>query len=363
MDYKKHILVVDDTVTSLKMIEQILKDKYIVTLASSGMQAIQIIEGKKHPDLILLDIKMPVMDGFETFKWIKRNKKTTNIPIIMMASGTNDDYEAIALELGAVDFIRKPVNKSIITRRIHNQLRIVDEMNKIDKIIANKTKEFECLQDMVSVGFAQIIESRDGTTGGHIKNTAKYFEIFVNAISKKNKYKYIMTDKYIKNLIRAAPLHDIGKIGINDNILLKGEKLSDEEFEQMKKHTIIGGEVLQNVLQGIKDVDFIKIAKDMALFHHERWDGTGYSLGLSGEDIPLCARILSVVDVYDALTAKRPYKEPFSHDQALKIILDGSGTYFDPLLIDIFWEVEDEILKCYLQREEGPIITLKEIDE
>lgn len=362
MNYKKNILVVDDTLTSLNMIEQILKEKYVISLASSGMQAIQMLESKI-PDLILLDIKMPVMDGFETFKWIHKNKRTANIPIIMMGMETNDDYEAISLELGAVDFIRKPIQRLIITKRIDNQLRLSDEMSKIEKIIKNKTMEFENLQDMFSVGFAEIVESRDGTTGGHIKNTTKYFEIFVNAISRDNKYKATMTSEYVRNLVRAAPLHDIGKIGINDSILLKGESLSKEEFEQMKKHTIIGGEVLQNVLEGIKDVDFLSIAKDMALFHHERWDGTGYSLGLSGEDIPLCARILSIVDVYDALTAKRPYKEPFSHDNAIKIILDGSGTFFDPSLIDIFIKIEDNVFKCYIQREEGPITILKDIDE
>lgn len=363
MNLKKHILVVEDTAESLKRIVDTLKDEYILSKATSGMQAIQILEEKKHPDLILLDVKMPVMDGFETFKWISKNKRTANIPIIMMGSGTHDDYEAISLELGAVDFIRKPIKRLVMTRRIRNQLRLIDEMNKIDWIIKNKTKEFENLQDMFSVGFAEVVESRDGTTGGHIKNTTKYFKIFVNAISKNNKYEYIMTDEYVRNLVRAAPLHDIGKIGINDSILLKGESLSDKEFEQMKKHTIIGGEVLQNVLKGIKDINFLSIAKDMALFHHERWNGTGYSLGLSGEEIPLCARILSVVDVYDALTAKRPYKEPFAHEQAFKIILEGSGTFFDPSLVEIFLGIEDEIYKCYIEREEGPIITLKEIDE
>ncbi len=373
---KKHILVIDDVPANLKYAEQLLEEKYRLTLAISGAQALKYLT-KNEPDLILLDLNMPEMDGCTVLTKLKENPVTENIPVIILTSEVDVSTELKCLALGAVDFIRKPFVTEIMLSRIETQIELSEYRHKLEYLVEEKTEVIERQQDVMSTCFAELVESRDGTTGGHIKNTTRYFAVFVNELAKYDKYKNILTPKYIRNLVRAAPLHDIGKIGINDCVLRKESRLDAEEFEHMKTHVTIGGDTFQNIFSSVEgahhhsqlgaaaiekacgsidvpdnsDTAFLHTARDMALYHHERWNGTGYPTGISGEDIPLCARILSIVDVYDALTSKRSYKEAFSHEKAMQIIIEDKGVFFDPDLTDIFVSINDKIKECLLTKD------------
>lgn len=374
---KKHILAVDDVPANLKYAEQLLGDTYRLTLAISGAQALKFLT-KAEPDLILLDINMPEMDGCAVLTRLKENPVTEKIPVIILTSDADSAMEMKCLSLGAVDFIRKPFVTEIMLSRIETHIELSGYRHKLEYMVNEKTAVIERLQDVMSTCFAELVESRDGTTGGHIKNTTRYFSVFLEELSKHEKYRSILTPHYMRSLVRAAPLHDIGKIGINDSVLRKESALDKEEFEHMKTHTSIGGDTFRNIFSSVEgvhhhsqmgadaleriwdtmeipesaDTDFLHIARDMALYHHERWNGTGYPTGISGEEIPLCARILSIVDVYDALTSKRSYKEAYSHEKALEIIIKDRGVFFDPELTDIFISISDRIEECLLTKEQ-----------
>lgn len=373
----KHILVVDDVPANLKYAQKLLGGRYKLTLASSGMQALKFLK-KTSPDLILLDVNMPEMDGCQVLTEIKNDKLLERIPVIILTSEINSDMELRCLNLGAVDFIRKPFITEIMLSRIETQLELSSYRHRLEYMVDEKTAVIERLQDVMSYCFAELVESRDGTTGGHIKNTTRYFVVFLDELSLLDEYKDILTPGFKRNLVRAAPLHDIGKIGINDSILRKESVLSKEEFEHMKTHTSIGGDTFLHIFSSVEgvphhsqmgamafdnifdnmdvkegaDTEFLHIARDMALYHHERWNGTGYPTGISGEQIPLCARILSIVDVYDALTSRRSYKEAFSHEKAMQIIIEDKGIFFDPELTDIFVSISDKIEQCLMTKEQ-----------
>lgn len=373
---KKHILVVDDVPANLKYAEQLLGGRYRLTLAISGAQALKFLT-KAEPDLILLDINMPEMDGCTVLTRLKEDPATERIPVIILTSDMDSSMELKCLAMGAVDFIRKPFVTEIMLNRIENQIELSEYRHKLEYMVDEKTAVIERLQDVMSTCFAELVESRDGTTGGHIKNTTRYFSLFIEELSKHDKYKDILTPQYMRSLVRAAPLHDIGKIGINDSVLRKESSLDKEEFEHMKTHAQIGGNTFSNIFNSVEgsnhhsrvgasafdkifdtmevhesaDTEFLHIARDMAMYHHERWNGTGYPTGISGEDIPLCARILSIADVYDALTSKRSYKDAYSHEKALEIIINDRGIFFDPELTDIFVSISDKIKECLLTKD------------
>ncbi len=372
---KKHILVVDDVPANLKYAEQLLGERYRLTLAVSGAQALKFLT-KAEPDLILLDINMPEMDGCTVLTRLKENPATEKIPVIILTSDADSAMEIKCLALGAVDFIRKPFVTEIMLSRIETQIELNEYRHKLEYMVDEKPAVIERLQDVMSTCFAELVESRDGTTGGHIKNTTRYFSVFIEELAKYDRYKDILTPDYRRSLVRAAPLHDIGKIGINDSVLRKESTLDKEEFEHMKTHARIGGDTFQNIFSSVEgvhhslmgadalekvcdtmvresaDTEFLHIARDMALYHHERWNGTGYPTGISGEDIPLCARILSIVDVYDALTSKRSYKDAFSHEKAMDIIIHDREIFFDPELTDIFISISDKIRECLMTKEQ-----------
>ena len=340
----KHILIVDDNVTNLKFAEQVLKPHYKVTLLTSAVQTMKFIM-KNTPDLILLDIKMPGINGFETFHTIKSIDRLLNIPIIFWTALKDPEVELKCLQLGAVDFISKPFLPELMLSRIKIHLELAGYKKNLEVSVSEKMQTIENLQDTMVVGLAELVECRDGETGGHIKRTAKYLEILVDALSHDKRYSNILDSKYVYDMIRSAPLHDIGKIGISDGVLLKQGSFDKNEREYMQQHTILGGQALQKIIDATDGESFLYIAKDMALSHHEKWDGTGYPYELSKEEIPLCARIMAVADVYDALTSERPYKKPFSHSKAVEIILQGKGTQFDPDIVDIFYSINYKFLK------------------
>lgn len=293
---------------------------------------------------------MPGMNGFETLSTIKSIPRLSKIPVIFLTALNDQKNEIKCLKLGAVDFIAKPFVPELMLSRIKLHLELSSYRKNLEGLVNEKTQTIENLQDTMVIGLAELVECRDGETGGHIKRTAKYLEILVKSMEEQRLYSDILTSDYVHNMIRSAPLHDIGKIGISDNVLLKQGSFDEAEREYMQQHTILGGRALQKVINSTDGESFLYVAKDMALCHHEKWDGTGYPYGLYKEQIPLCARIMAIADVYDALTSKRPYKKPFTHEKAVQIILEGKGTQFDPDIVDIFKTIAykfDKISKIY----------------
>lgn len=330
--------MVDDNVTNLKIAEKTLKDLYKVTLLVSATQTFKFLE-KIKPDLILLDINMPNIDGYETLKQIKKNKDLANIPVIFLTAQIDAESEVRGIELGAVDFIRKPFVPQSMLSRIKIHLEVKSYREELEEKVLEKTEIIERLQDVMILSLGELVECRDENTGGHVKRTAKYVEVLTNELMERGIFD-ILTSEYARDLIRSAPLHDVGKIGINDATLLKASSLDEDEFEYMKEHTNLGANTLQKMIDGTNGESFLYVAKDIAQYHHEKWDGTGYPMGLVGEEIPLCARIMAICDVYDALTTKRPYKDPFTHEKAINIIVNGKGTSFDPKIVEILENID-----------------------
>ncbi len=337
----KHILVVDDNVPNLKAAEKALSGIYKATLLTSGTQALKFLV-KNTPDLILLDVNMPGIDGFEILRQLRADKENPPIPVIFLTANYDAESEIKGLELGAVDFIQKPFVAQSMLSRIKTHLDMSDYRKNLESMVAEKAKMVEELQNAVSVSIAELVGCRDGYTGDHIKRTCTYIEILAEKMFEIGMYQDELDKQYISDLLRAAALHDIGKVGIKDEILCKPGRFTDSEFEFMKQHTYLGGETLQKAIDQTITESFLYIARDMALYHHEKWDGSGYLQNLSGINIPLCARIMAIADVYDALTSKRPYKEPFGHDKSQEIIIAGRAVAFDPDIVEAFIQCADQ---------------------
>ncbi len=338
---QKHILIVDDNTTNLRLAEKALKPLYKVTLLISGEQALKFLS-KNKPDLILLDIMMPGIDGFQTIKAIKSNDDTKSIPVIFLTAQQESFSEINGLQLGAADFITKPFVPEVMLRRIAMQIELNSYRHLLEQMVDEQTAMVEKLQDVLVTSITELVEFRDKITGGHARRTASYLNILIEQLYTHSRYSNIVNKEFAENMLRSAPIHDVGKIGINDNILTKTSILDDKERASMKQHTILGGIAIQKAIDQIPDSNFLHVAKDMALYHHERWDGSGYPDGLAGEEIPFSARLMAIVDVYDALTTRRSYKEPYTHEQALNVMSSLRGTHFDPDLLDVFIACEDE---------------------
>lgn len=350
---KPTILVVDDTPDNLALMNDLLKDLYRVKVANRGKIAIQIASSDTPPDLILLDIMMPEMDGYEVCRLIKANPKTADIPIIFLTALADIENEKKGLELGAVDYVTKPISPFIFLARIKNHLALksmadfLRSRNDFLKIeVAKRTHEIVSAQDVTILAMTSLAETRDSDTGNHIRRTQCYVKALAEKLRDHPKYSWYLTQDNIDLLFRSAPLHDIGKVGIPDSILLKPGKLSSEEFEIMKTHTTLGYEAIVHAetVLGAK-VEFLTCAKLIVLSHQEKWDGSGYPEGLSGDNIPIAARLMAVADVYDALISRRVYKSPMPHSEAIKIIVDGSGKHFDADIINAFIEIEKEFFQ------------------
>ena len=346
---KRIILMVDDSVLNHKIAREVLEGTYQLYEAHSAAEGFEILEAIV-PDLILLDIVMPEMDGFEMLRKLKMNKRLRNIPVIFLTADVTPEAEVEGFNCGIVDYITKPFVPTVMLKRIETQIALAEYEHNLEEIVAEKVVEMEKMYDLISVSFAGLVESRDGVTGGHLKNTALYFKAFVEYLMKLPQYRDELTPSYVKKALRAAPLHDVGKIAIEDAVLQKDSSLNTEEFDRMKKHAIIGGDIFTFVKSRIKDKEFGDVAEKIVRYHHEKWDGTGYREGLKGEEIPLIARIMSIVDVYDALTSKRPYKEPFTHEQAMELIVSNEGS-FDPHLIQAFITMSEDINDCLKGKE------------
>jgi len=333
----KTIFVVDDSDTNLSMAEAVLEDQYSVMTMPSASKMYEMLD-KFTPDIILLDIEMPGIDGFEAIKTLKAGAKWQEIPIIFLTGRNDPDIEAKGLEAGAVDFITKPFSAPVLLNRIHTHL-------DIDNIIRVRTQQLHRLQNSIVSVLADMVENRDKGTGGHIERTSVYIKILIEEMKKQDIYSEEINKWDIEKMISSARMHDLGKISISDTIVNKPGKLTDDEFSLMKKHAEDGERIIDEIIFRTGEGDFLRNARLFAGSHHERWDGKGYPRGLKKEDIPLHGRIMAIVDVYDALVSERPYKSAFTCEEAVKIIMQNSGTHFDPAIVKVFADAK-ELLKA-----------------
>lgn len=338
------ILVVDDSADNLALMAGLLKDRYRVSVATHGGKVLSLARGEEPPDLILLDVMMPGLSGLEVCKALKADPITRDIPIIFLTALSATEDEQRGLELGAVDFITKPVNPPIVLARVETQLTLKraadflrDQNSFLEAEVARRTAELAAIQDVTILAMASMAETRDNETGNHIRRTQYYVRVLAEQLKAHPRFSAVLTEAFIETLFKSAPLHDIGKVGIPDRILLKQGRFEPEELEIMKTHCRLGRDAIQQAEDrlGLK-VEFLTVAKEIAYGHQEKWDGTGYPEGLSGDDIPVSARLMAVPDVYDALVSRRVYKEGMSHEQAEQIMRDGRGTHFDPDILDAF---------------------------
>ncbi|MCL2500195.1 MAG: response regulator [Defluviitaleaceae bacterium] len=334
---KKTIFVVDDNNTNLALAEKALQDQYRVITLPSAVKMFKFLE-KTTPDLILLDIEMPEMDGFEALNRLKENN--SEIPVIFLTSLIDAEVEVKGFQLGVIDFITKPFSAPVLANRIKTHLQI-------DDIIRERTAQLRNLQSAIISGFADMLESRDEETGGHVERTSTYIQILLDSLAERGIYIDYIKGINRESFISSARLHDVGKIVISDTILNKPGKLTDEEFTIMKTHAIEGERAIDKIASRTYDVEFLQNARLFAGSHHERWDGTGYPRGLAGTAIPLQGRLMAFADVYDALMSERPYKKPFSEEDTIRIIMEGAGKQFDPIVADVFFEVRDRFFAVH----------------
>jgi putative two-component system response regulator len=339
---KKTIFVVDDNSTNLTATENILAERYRVVALYSAEKMFGVMERVK-PDLILLDIEMPEMSGFEALRRIKSDAAHAGIPVIFLTWHNDPDNETRGLELGAVDFIMKPYSEAVLLNRIKLQLHIDELICKRTEKLAEQAKQLMRLKSGIVYTMANMVENRDKNTGGHIDRTARYTELFLDAMRASGVYASEIADWNLELVASAARLHDVGKITISDAILNKPGALTDEEFMVMQTHSEAGARIIDEAIKQTGNAEFLQSAKIIAAYHHERWNGSGYPFALKGEEIPLQGRIMAIVDVYDALVTERPYKNAFTHEKAIAIIAEESGKHFDPLLTDLFITISDKI--------------------
>lgn len=343
MDNKREmIIIVDDVVTNLAIATNSLSDLYDVFTAPSGNKLFSILE-KVTPDLILLDIEMPEMNGYEVIKILKASDKTAHIPVIFLTAVIDPASEVKGLDLGAVDYITKPFSRELLLKRVGLHLLLERQKKELlgyshglEIEVEKKTNVVFELQNAILMTVAELVECRDSVTGGHIERTRRYLSLLINLAIDSSYYSDELKRWDIGLVVMSSQLHDVGKVSIRDDVLLKPGRLTDEEFDEIKKHAKLGADIIRRIEGNTSDNDFLKHAEFFAESHHEKWDGTGYPYGIKGEKIPLEGRLMAIVDVYDALTNDRPYKKAFLHEEAVKIIQDGNGSHFDPLLCGVF---------------------------
>jgi putative two-component system response regulator len=344
------ILAVDDTPDNLAVLSSLLKDDYRVKVASNGEKALRIAAADTPPDMILLDIMMPGLDGYEVCQRLKADPKTQHIPVIFLTAKTELDAEKKGLELGAVDYITKPISPPIVLARVKTHLKLKatadflrDKNDFLEREVAKRTEEVMAIQDVTILAMASLAETRDLETGNHIRRTQFYIKALATKLSSHPRFAAQLDDYTISMLFKSAPLHDIGKVGIPDRILLKPGRFVADEFEIMKTHTTLGRDAIEHAERSLgARVEFLTMAKEIAYSHQEKWDGSGYPQALSGDAIPLAARLMALADVYDALISKRVYKDGMPHEAAVAIIIEGKGKHFDPDIVDAFLEIQDE---------------------
>jgi putative two-component system response regulator len=343
------ILIVDDERLNINLLVDLLSDTYTPLVAKNGAQALKRANNSPAPELILLDIMMPDMDGYEVLKRLKSDEKTSHIPVIFVTAMGEVTDETKGFELGAVDYITKPFSPPVVKARVRTHLaltqaqhQLADYNHTLEQKVDDRTKELALTQDITIHALASLAETRDNETGNHIRRTQHYVRLLAQGLAKLPKYQQYLDENTIQLLFKSAPLHDMGKVGIPDNILLKPGKLSDAEFNIMKSHPTLGRDAI-SIAEGSlgSGESFLRFIREIAYTHHEKWDGSGYPEGIGQDNIPLSGRLMAIADVYDALISKRVYKPAFSHEKAVEIIKDGKGSHFDPDIIDEFLKIAD----------------------
>lgn len=345
-DEKSSLLVVDDTPENIDVLRGILGEDYVVKVATSGQMALKIVAAQP-PDLILLDVMMPGMDGYEVCRQLKENESTRHIPVIFVTARNEVADEAHGFELGAADYITKPVSPPIVRARIRSHLALANQRYYLQELVAERTSELERSNQKLEKTYLAMIQQlgraadyRDNETGFHVVRVGNYSKLLGRAAG--------LLESQVELLMYASMMHDIGKIGVPDHILLKPGKLTPEEFDVIKSHSTIGAEII-----GEQDAEILQMAREIALTHHEKWNGKGYPNGLNGSDIPLLGRIVAIVDVFDALTCVRPYKTAWPVEKALELISSEAGQHFDPELVKLFIGLEAEVRRVAIEYSEA----------
>ena len=328
---KQTILVVDDIADNIDVLSGVLRPEFKVKAAVNGERALAIARGPARPDMILLDIMMPRMDGYEVCRRLKADPATAAIPVIFVTAKDQTEDERRGLELGAVDYITKPINPAIVLARVRTQLALYDQNRALERKVSERTEELRETRLEIIRRLGRAAEFKDNETGLHVIRMSHYSRLVAAALEGGHDWSEVV--------FLAAPMHDVGKIGIPDQVLLKPGPLDAGELAVMRRHPQIGAEII-----GDHDSRLLRMAKEIAIGHHEKWDGTGYPNGLRGEAIPLSCRVVAVADVFDALTSKRPYKSAWSVERAVECIDGLSGTHFEPRIVELFHAVLPEIL-------------------
>ena len=342
---KDTILIVDDINVNREILVEILKENYNIIEADNGFSAVEtIVNLHDKLSLILLDIIMPEMDGYQVLDVMRSGGYLQSIPVIIITAADGDENEIKGLRAGAVDFLSKPFHPEIVKCRAETQIELKKHRNNLEELVDKNVRKIVSVRSAMIEFMAEIIEYRDSESGQHVIRTRLFADLLSRLIDESNLMKSELKGFNKKNFIKAVPLHDIGKITTPDRILLKPGRLDAEEFEIMKQHTVMGAEIV-NKMRDFDEPDYIQYCYEVCLYHHERWDGKGYPCGLVGAAIPITARIMALADVYDALVSERPYKKPFTHDEAVEIISQGIGTQFDPVISQIFVDYNKKFLE------------------
>ncbi len=347
---RQTILVVDDTPDNIALLSTLLKDRYKVRAANNGERALAIAASQPRPDLILLDIMMPGMDGYEVCERLKVDPHTADIPVIFLTAKVQVEDEEFGLRLGAVDYITKPISPPIVLARVETHLTLKrarqflqDRNAYLEAEVWRRSREVMAIQEVTIMAMASLAETRDNATGNHIRRTQHYVRALAQHLRHHPRFAAALNDETIELLFKSAPLHDIGKVGIPDRILLKPGRLTPDEFEIMKTHAALGRDAIAAAERYLDTPDsFLRFAREIAYSHQEKWDGSGYPEGLWGEQIPLSARLMAVADVYDALISRRIYKPALPHERAVAMIREGRDQHFDPDIVDAFLECAEQ---------------------
>ncbi len=343
---KKTVLVVDDTPENIDVLSGVLRSEFKVKAALNGEKALKIANGSDKPVMILLDIMMPGMDGYEVCENLKSNPATAKIPVIFITAKNQEEDEKKGLQLGAVDYITKPINPAIVLARVHTQLALYDQNLALEIKVKQRTEELNQTRLEIIHRLGRAAEFKDNETGLHVIRMSHYSRLIAEALD--------YDDDWVDLIFNAAPMHDIGKIGIPDKILLKPGKLDADEWDVMRKHPEYGADII-----GEHDSVLMQMSKEIAITHHEKWDGSGYPKGLKAEEIPLSGRIIAIADVFDALTTERPYKKAWAVEDAVKLIDENAGSHFDPELVKIFHTVLPQVLEI---KEQYAEVIVEEIE-
>jgi putative two-component system response regulator len=358
------ILVVDDMPENIELLADILLPHYRVRVANSGVRALEAAKKDPRPNLILLDVMMPEMDGYEVLQLLRTDERTRNIPVVFVTALDSDIDEVAGLYSGASDYIPKPVRPPIVLARVRTQIELASarELLRVENAaleveIQRRMRQNLVVQDVAMRALACLAEARDADTGRHLMRTQHYVRFLAEELASHPQFQGYLTPERIELFVKAAPLHDIGKVGIPDHILHKPAKLTPQEWDVMKTHSKIGADAIRRAVaeQSDKDgLDFLEVAAEIAEAHHEKWDGSGYPAGLVGEAIPLSARLMAVADVFDALSSKRVYKEAFDFERAFSIVTEGRGSHFDPKSVDAFLARAEDFKRIAFELADAP---------